>query len=53
MVQIGDDVVIMSAPGRFKVIAIDAAVVTLENAEGVRKRVLESSVRTLQKPLTP
>ena len=49
MVQVGDDVVIMSAPGRFKVIAIDGAVVTIENAEGVRKVVLDSSVRNLEK----
>jgi hypothetical protein len=52
MVQIGDEVVVMSAPGRFRVIAVDAAVVTLENAEGVRKTVLESSIRTLQKSPT-
>ena len=50
MVQVGDEVVVMSAPGRFKVIAIDDAVITLENAEGVRKHVLESNVRTVQKP---
>jgi len=50
MVQIGDEVVVMSAPGRFKVLAIDGSVVTIENADGVRKTVLEQSVRTIEKP---
>lgn len=49
MVQVGDDVVVMSAPGRFKVVAIDGAVVTIENTQGVRKTVLEPSVRTVDK----
>ena len=49
MVEIGDEVVIMSAPGRFRVIAIDGPVVTIENVEGVRKTVLEQSVRALEK----
>ncbi len=50
MLQIGDQVVIMSAPGVFKVIAVDGAAVTIENAAGVRKLVLEGSVRTVEKP---
>lgn len=49
MLQIGDEVVIMSAAGIFKVIAIDGPTVTIENAEGVRKLVLEASVRTIAK----
>lgn len=49
MLEIGDKVVIMSAAGVFKVIAIDGATVTIENAEGVRKLVLAGSVRTLEK----
>ena len=49
MLQIGDLVVIMSAPGVFKVIAIDGSTVTIENAEGVRKLVLEGSLRTVRK----
>ncbi len=49
MVQIGDEVVIMSAPGRFRIIAIEGAVLTIESAEGVRKVVLETSARTVQK----
>jgi hypothetical protein len=48
MIRIGDEVVVMTAPGRFKVVAIDGRVVTIENAAGVRKTVLEQSVRTLE-----
>jgi hypothetical protein len=48
MVQIGDEVVVMSAPGRFRVVALDGVVVTIENAEGVRKTVLERNVRVVQ-----
>ena len=47
MLQIGEEVVTMSAPGVFKVISIDGSTVTIENSEGVRKRVLEASVRTV------
>jgi hypothetical protein len=49
MIHIGDEVVVMTAPGRFKVVAIDGTVVTIENAEGVRKTVLEQSVRTVER----
>jgi hypothetical protein len=51
MLEVGSDVVIMSAAGVFKVIAVDGPVVTIENADGVRKMVLETSVRTLKRPL--
>ncbi len=47
MLQIGDEVVIMSAPGRFRVVAIEDTLVTIENAEGVRKTVLEQSLRVV------
>jgi hypothetical protein len=47
MVRIGDEVVVMSAPGRFRVVALDRAVVTIENTEGVRKTVLEQNLRPL------
>lgn len=50
MLQIGDEVVTMGAPGIFKVTTIDGRYVTIENAEGVRKVVLESSVRRLERP---
>jgi hypothetical protein len=49
MVQIGDEVVVMSSPGRFRVAALDGPVVTIENAEGVRKTVLEQSLRTVER----
>jgi len=49
MVHIGDEVVVMAAPGRFRVVALDGAVVTIENAEGVRKTVLEHSLRILER----
>ena len=49
MVQVGDEVVVMSAAGRFKVVAIDGTVLTIENAQGVRKTVLETSVRSVEK----
>ena len=51
MLQIGDEVVIMSAPGRFTIVAIEGSLVTIENAEGVRKTVFEQSVRTVQSRL--
>lgn len=49
MLEVGSDVVIMSAAGVFKVIAIDGPVVTIENADGVRKTVLDTSVRTIER----
>ena len=48
MVHIGDEVVVMTAPGRFKVVAVEGAMVTIENTQGVRKTVLEQSLRTLE-----
>jgi hypothetical protein len=47
MLHIGDEVVTMSAPGVFRVIAINGSTVTIENSEGVRKLVFEGSVRTV------
>jgi preprotein translocase subunit YajC len=52
MMQVGDEVVVMSAPGIFKVVAVDGPMVTIENAAGVRKTVLDTSVRTIR-PATP
>jgi hypothetical protein len=49
MIHVGDEVVVMTAPGRFTVVALDGTVVTIENAAGVRKIVLEQSVRTLER----
>jgi len=49
MLEIGDKVVIMSAAGIFTVVAIDGPAVTIENAEGVRKLVLEGSLRIIDR----
>jgi len=49
-VRVGDEVVIMSAPGRFTIVAIDGPLLTLENREGVRKTVHVTNVRTMGKP---
>lgn len=46
-VQIGDQVVTMSAPGRFTIVAIDGPVLTIENKEGVRKTVHVTNVRIM------
>ena len=45
MYQVGDEVVVMSFPGRFQIVAVEGEVLTLENDSGVRKRVLAHSVR--------
>ena len=50
MLQVGDCVVTMSAPGRFRVVAVDGDVVTIENDDGVRKPVLEGNLRTVPAP---
>jgi len=41
-------VVTMSAPGTFKIIAIDGDRVTIQDAHGVRKVVLAQALRTTQ-----
>jgi hypothetical protein len=48
IVHVGDEVVIMSAPGRFRVITIQGPVIIIENAEGVRKTVLVQSLRVIR-----
>ena len=45
--KVGDTVVTMGAPGRFKVIAVDHNAITIENEEGVRKTVRDVNLRTL------
>jgi hypothetical protein len=47
MLEVGQEVVLMSFPGRFRVIAVDGNVITIENDIGVRKTVLEQSVRLM------
>ena len=48
-VHVGDEVVIMSAPGRFTIVAIKGPVLTLEDKDGVRKMVNVTNVRTMEK----
>ncbi len=45
MLQIGDEVIIMSAPGHFTVVGIDGDVLTIENDVGLRKQVFVQAVR--------
>jgi hypothetical protein len=47
MLEVGQEVVLMSFPGRFRVVAVDGEVITIENDLGVRKRVLEPAVRVM------
>lgn len=49
--HIGDEVVIMSSPGRFTIVAIDGPALTLENRDGVQKTVHVTNVRTMPKPV--
>ncbi len=43
--QVGQEVVLMSLPGRFRIIQVDGEIIIIENAAGVQKRVLEQAVR--------
>jgi hypothetical protein len=47
MLQVGQEVVLMSFPGRFRVVEVDGEVVTLENDTGIRKKVLAQAVRVM------
>lgn len=47
MLEVGQEVVLMSFPGRFRVIAVEGNVITIENDIGVRKTVLEQTVRLM------
>jgi hypothetical protein len=49
MLQVGHEVVLMSFPGRFRVVAVDGEVITIENDTGIRKRVLAQAVRVMPK----
>jgi hypothetical protein len=48
MLHVGQEVVLMSFPGRFRVVAVEGHVITIENDTGVRKKVLDSAVRTVE-----
>ena len=45
--EVGQEVVLMSFPGRFRIVDVDGGVLTIENDLGMRKRVLEQSVRVM------
>jgi len=47
MLQVGQEVVLMSFPGRFRIIAVDGEVITIENDAGIRKQVLAQAVRVM------
>jgi hypothetical protein len=47
MLQVGQEVVLMSFPGRFRVVAVEGEVITIENDSGIRKKVLEQAVRVM------
>jgi hypothetical protein len=47
MLQVGQEVVLMSFPGRFRVVEVEGDVVTIENDIGIRKRVLSQAVRVM------
>ena len=46
MYRVGDEVIVMSASGYFRIVAIDGNVLTIENAHGMRKQVFGQAVRT-------
>ena len=47
MLEVGQEVVLMSFPGRFRVVEADGEVLTIENDTGIRKQVLTSAVRVM------
>ena len=53
MYRVGDEVVVMSSPGRFTIVAVDGGVLTIENDQGVRKQVLVQAVRKMEKKSAP
>jgi hypothetical protein len=47
MLQVGQEVVLMSMPGRFRIVEVSDDVITIENQLGIRKTVAERAVRVL------
>jgi hypothetical protein len=47
MLEVGQEVVLMSFPGRFRVVEVDGEVLTIENDTGIRKQVLSRAVRVM------
>jgi hypothetical protein len=50
MPQVGDEVIIMSAPGRFRVVAVDGDQITIDNGAGLRRVVLAQAARRVETP---
>jgi hypothetical protein len=50
MPRVGQEVVLMSFPGRFRVVAVEGDVLTIENDVGIRKQVLAQAVRVMPPP---
>lgn len=47
MLQVGQEVVLMSFPGRFRIVEVDGETITIENDTGIRKKVLAQAVRVM------
>ena len=47
MLEVGQEVVLMSFPGRFRVLEVEGHVITIENDRGMRKKVLDQAVRVM------
>jgi len=47
MLEVGQEVVLMSFPGRFRVLEVEGHVITIENDLGMRKKVLDQAVRVM------
>jgi len=45
MLEIGQEVVIMSAPGRFRILEIHGETLTIENEQGLKKQVPPRAAR--------
>lgn len=48
MVKVGDEVILMSAPGRFRVTAVEGDALRITNDRGVQKLVRSTNVRTVE-----
>lgn len=47
MYKVGDEVVLMSTPGRHRIVAVEGDTVTVENDRGQRRTVYAQSVRVV------
>lgn len=50
MYEVGQEVVIMGLPGRFRIVAVDGDKLVLENDAGIRKVVHERAARLARRP---